>query len=281
MQHNEWVLTAKSPGLWAYLKEFWTYRRLFRFIATKILEKQYQRSMLGRLWIVLRPMITVLMYTVLFGFIFNVDTPPVPYVVFLILGFAVWSSFEQALNWATRSIEAVRGIAQKVYFPKLLIPIAGQTMGIITMGIFVGYLIFAALYYWIINGQVVFALSWELLGAIVALALTFYFSIALSLWTSLFDAIGRDMRYSLRYLMQAWMFFTPVVYSIDRLPEKWRWLMELNPLAPLVINFRAAWLAHVDVVWQAFLYPFFLSSVILICGLWVFLEFEGQTVEAI
>jgi lipopolysaccharide transport system permease protein len=278
---HEWTVMAKRAGLRYYFREFWSYRRLMGFLATKILEKQYQRSILGKLWLFIRPAMVVLMYTVLFGGVLGVDSGPLPFVLFLILGMTVWSTFDRALTWSTRSMETVRGIIKKVYFPKLLLPVAGQATGLFDLVVFSIYLLLAFLYFRLFKQQAVFSFAWELLAAPLAVALAVYFSLAISLWTSVLDALSRDMRYSLRYFMQVWMFFTPVVYPSERIPEKLRLLIDLNPMTALVENFRAALVPHAVVSWIAFLYPFLASSVILAGGLWFFLSFESETVDSL
>lgn len=277
----EWTITAKKAGLRNYLNEFWSYRHLMKFLTSKILEKQYQRSTLGKLWLFIRPAMVVLMYTVLFGGVLNVDSGPLPFVLFLILGLTVWSTFDRAITWSTRSIETVRGIIKKVYFPRLLLPLAGQATGLFDLIVFSCYLLLSFMFFFLFKGLPVFNFGLEILAAPLSIALTVYFSFAISLWTSVLDALSRDMRYSLRYFMQVWMFFTPVAYPADRIPENLHLLINLNPMTPLVENFRAALVPQTSVSWIAFLYPFLVSSVILVGGMWFFLSFESQTVDSL
>ncbi|MBI5578633.1 MAG: ABC transporter permease [Deltaproteobacteria bacterium] len=280
-RNAQWIVTSKSTGICNYMRELWSYRRLLGFLTNKILEKQYQRSTLGWLWLVIRPAMMVLMYTVLFGTVLGVDSGPLPFLMFIVLGLSVWTSFDRALTWSTRSMETVRGITKKVYFPKLMLPIAGQASGIIDLSVLLIYVAIVWIYYYFIKGQAVLSLGWELLAAPVGVILSFYMSLAMSLWTSVLDAISRDMRYSLRYFMQAWMFFTPVMYPVSRIPEKWRILIQLNPMTPVVENFRAAFVPHIQVEWFAFVYPFVFASIAFVSGLWFFMTFESETVDSL
>lgn len=283
MQNDEqtWVITPRASGFISYITEMFKYMRLMKFLAWKIMQKQYQRSFLGRLWLLIRPAMVVVMYSVLFGLILQVESDPIPYIVFIVLGFAIWNVFDRGLTWGTRCIDAVRGLLTKIYFPRMLLPIAGQATAVVELGVYAIYLAGTAAFYNGYKAMQVFSLEPKMAAALVAIVLAFYLAIALSLFTSILDAKGRDMRFGLRYVTQVWMFLTPVVYPIERLPEFMRGIIEWNPMTPIVQAFRASLLTGGVVDWQSLVYPLIVATVLSIGGVLFFIDFEGRTSDSL
>ncbi len=276
-----WVISTRNVGISGYFKEMWFYRGLFSFFCAKSVHRLYRRTILGKVWILVRPMIAVVSYSIFFYHVVHVETPNVPFLLFMILGFTVWHTFERALVWSTRSLSSGRGIMQKVYFPRMLLPLAAQSVSIIECAFFLSYIMAAVVYFEWYKGESVFYWSSDLFAAPIVLLTTLLFALGISLWTSVLDAIGRDMRFVLRYIMQGWLFLTPILYPLSNVPIKWRWIVELNPLTPLVINFRAAVLSSESVEWSSLIYPVIVTIMSVIIGAWFFLTFENESVDAI
>jgi lipopolysaccharide transport system permease protein len=275
-----WTISAKKVGIIAYLREIWNYRRLFNFLVNKILEKQYQKTLLGRFWLVFRPAIHVILYSLLFGSLLNVKSDLVPYPLFLIIGMSLWMLFDKSLMWGTRSLDAVQGILKKIYLPRLLVPMAAQVSGLIVFVVMMSYCVLMFAYYRL-TGLSYFSINTELLASIISVILVILLAFTISLWTSVLDSLGRDMRYSLSYVMQCWMFITPITFPITTFPEGWRWIVELNPMTPLVQNFRAGLLTDYLVDWSSFFYPSLLILLTLPLSLIFFTSFENKSVDAI
>lgn len=278
---SDWIISTRNVGIIAYCKELWFYRGLFSFFCQKSLHRLYRRTILGRFWIFVRPMVAVVSYSIFFYHVVHVETGHVPFLLFMILGFTVWHMFERALTWSTRSLSSNRGVIQKIYFPRMILPLAAQTVSIVEGAFFLIYIAAAMIYFEHFKGQDVFALRFDLLAAPLILFITLLFAFGISLWTALLDALGRDMRFILRYILQGWLFYTPILYPLSNVPENWRWFFEINPLSGLVVNFRAAFLPTESVDWSALLYPAIVSILCVIIGAWFFLSFENKSADAI
>lgn len=276
-----WVISSRNVGINAYLKELWFYRGLFSFFCQKNLHRLYRRTILGKVWIFVRPIVAVISYTVFFYHVVHVETPNVPFLLFMILGFTVWHTFERALTWSTRSLSSGRGIMQKVYFPRMLLPLSAQIVSVIECGFFLCYIVAAIIYFQYHKGISVFVLSSDLIAAPLILVISLLLAFGISLWTSVLDALGRDMRFTLRYILQGWLFCTPILYPLSNVPIKWQWLFEANPLTPLVINFRSAFLSSEQVDWYGLIYPLIVALTSVILGAWFFWTFENKSADSI
>ncbi len=275
-----WTISAKKVGVTAYLRELWNYRKLFNFLVNKILEKQYQKTLLGRFWLVFRPAINVFLYSLLFGVLLNVKSDLVPYPLFLLVGMSLWMLFDRSLMWGTRSLDAVQGILKKIYLPKLLVPMAAQVSGLIVFLVMMSYCFLMFAYYQVM-GLSFFNFNWELFASLVSVILVILFAFSISLWTTVLDSLGRDMRYSLSYIMQVWMYITPITFPIATFPEGWRWVVKINPMTPLVQNFRAGLLDQYLVDWSGFFYPTILILLALPFSFIFFTAFERKSVDSI
>lgn len=278
---SSWTISTRNVGIKSYLKELWFYRGLFAFFCQKSLHRLYRRTILGKFWIFVRPMVAVVSYTIFFHNVVHVETKNIPFLLFMIMGFTVWHTFERALTWSTRSLSSGRGIMQKVYFPRMLLPMAAQIVSVIECGFFLCYIVAAVIYFQYYRDEYVFVVSSDLLAAPLILIITLLFAFGISLFTSVLDALGRDMRFTLRYILQGWLFCTPILYPLSNVPIKWRWLFEINPLTSLVINFRSAFLVSEQVNWHDLIYPLIVAVISIIIGAWFFLTFENKSADSI
>lgn len=277
----EWVIEPRRAGIWARVREAWRYRHLIRFFGRRTLEKTYRRTVLGWLWILIRPLVTVSVSATVFHGIVGIETGKTPYFLFFLVGMTCWGLFENALTWTTRSLELNRRLLKKQYVPRLVLPIACLAPALAELCINLVLIVLTALYFRVSAGTTYLALGLSTGFALLAIVLCCALALALGLWTSVMAAKARDVRFLLPYVLQPWFFVTPVIYPLTSVPERWRWVAELNPLTTIVELFKrgllgegAASPVHVAGLVGA-------VGVLMLLGLAFFDRTESATVEGI
>jgi lipopolysaccharide transport system permease protein len=235
---DEWRIEPFSGGIRPRAREIWQYRRLGLFFALKALEKTYQRTKLGWLWLLIRPLFPLFTKTLIFGGLFAVPTDGVPYFLFLVTASSAWELFASAVGWGTRSLELNRGLLKQLYMPRLILPLAMMSPAFLTFVIYLAVLAGAAAWFAVFDGRMYLRFGpnvfWALLAAVMAVAL----ALAIALWTSVPALVARDVRFTVNYVLSFWIFLTPVMYPLSAVPPEWRRWMVLNPMAPVVEAFK-------------------------------------------
>jgi lipopolysaccharide transport system permease protein len=228
------IVIEPSEGLAALgLREVWAYRELLYFLAWRDVKVRYQQTLLGVLWVVLQPLVSMAIFTVLFGILLQVDSGQVPYPVFAFAGLLPWNYFSQALNRSSTSVVSSAQLITKIYFPRLVIPLSGVLSSLVDFAIALAVLAGLMAVYRIVPTTRLLALPALILLAI-ATALGF------GLWLSALNVRYRDVNYLLPFLIQIWMYVTPVVYGSNLVPARFRFLLSLNPMTGVVEGFRWA-----------------------------------------
>jgi lipopolysaccharide transport system permease protein len=215
------------------LKDIWEYRELLYFLVWRNIKIRYKQTALGATWAVLQPLLTMLVFTVFFGRLAKVPSDGIPYPVFAFTALLPWQLFAFALNESSNSLVASQNLITKVYFPRLVIPLSSTLTGLVDFAISFCVLLVLMVYYHITPSK---ALVW--LPAFLLLALAAALSVGL--WLSALNVKYRDVRYTIPFMTQFWMFATPVAYSSSLVPEPWRRWYGLNPMAGVVEGFRWA-----------------------------------------
>ncbi|HKE87876.1 MAG TPA: ABC transporter permease [Vicinamibacterales bacterium] len=235
---DEWVIEPRGEGVRAIARDVWQYRRLLRFFALRSFQKLYRRTVLGVAWLFIRPLFPLLVSTLVFGGVLGVAPGgQVPYFLFLAVGTSVWEFFASSLMWGTRSLELNRGMLSRIYIPRLILPIAMVAPALMTFVIHLGVIIVAFVYYRWTRG-IWFFHPLQVGWAVQGFALAWLLSLGIALWTSVPALIARDVRFTLNYVLGFWLFLTPVVYSLDSVPAKYRWAFTLNPMTASVESFK-------------------------------------------
>jgi lipopolysaccharide transport system permease protein len=230
----ETVLIRPSTGLAALnLGDLWTYRELIAFMIWRDLKVRYKQTMLGAAWAVIQPVLTMLVFNFVFGTVAKVPTDGVPYPIFSYTALLPWGLFTTALNTASRSLTANQNMITKIYFPRLVLPIASVLGGLVDFAIAFVILIIMLFYYHVTPTAAVWTLPLFLLLAIIS-------ALGTALWLSAINVQYRDVNYVLPFLTQFWLFLTPVAYSAKVISEKWQIVYSLNPMAGVVNGFRWA-----------------------------------------
>jgi len=227
------VLRITPPSRWWTIQfgELWEYRELLYFFVWRDIKIRYKQTAIGAAWAVLQPFLTMLIFSLFFGRLAHIPSEGLPYPVFYYGALLPWMYFAASLQNATNTIVENQQVITKVYFPRLILPLSSVLSGLLDFG--VSFLMFAAMlgYYRI---RPTFAALW--LPAFLLLAV--FTALGVGLWLSALNAIYRDVRYILPFLVQFWMFASPVVYPSSLVPAKWRWLYGLNPMAGVIEGFR-------------------------------------------
>jgi lipopolysaccharide transport system permease protein len=213
------------------LSELWKYRDLLWMLASRDVKLRYKQTALGIAWVVLQPLVAALIFAVIFGHFGRMPSDGNPYVLFVLSGLLPWNFFAGALQRAGNSLIADARLISKVYFPRLLVPLASTAAVLIDFA--VTLVVFGAL-------MAVFRipLTWRLLALPLFLALTLITAVGVSLWLSALNVQYRDFMYALPFVVQIWMYASPVVYATSLIPEQWRSVFSLNPAVGFIEGFR-------------------------------------------
>ncbi len=227
------VLEPSKGFLRLKLRDLWEYRELLYFLVWRDVKVRYKQTALGAAWAVLQPVLTMLVFSVFFGRLAKVPSDGIPYPVFAFAALLPWQLFAYALAESGNSLVSNQNLITKVYFPRLVIPISAVLAGLVDFAIAFVVLLVLMLYYGIVPSRAIVLLPLFLLLAVVT-------ALSVGLWLSALNVKYRDVRYTIPFLMQFWLFATPVAYPASLVPERWRPLYGLNPMAGVVEGFRWA-----------------------------------------
>ena len=213
--------------------DIWAYRELLYFLVWRDVKIRYKQTALGAAWAILQPFMTMVVFSVFFGRLARMPSDGIPYPLFAFAALVPWTFFANGLNQASNSLVGSAALVKKVYFPRLVIPLASVISG--AVDVVLSLLVLGAMmayYGFVPSGNVVFLPVFLLLGLMAALAV--------SLWLSALNVEFRDVRYTLPFLTQLWLFATPIAYPSSLLSEPWRTVYGLNPMVGVVDGFRWA-----------------------------------------
>jgi lipopolysaccharide transport system permease protein len=230
-------IAARRGWLALDIKELWAYRELLYFFVWRDIKVRYKQTAIGAAWAVLQPVLAMLVFSLFFGVLAKIPSQGLPYPVFYYCALLPWLYFSTSMQAATNIVVDQQRVITKVYFPRVVLPIASVLSGLLDFAIsFVVFLIMM-LYYHMIPSTVVIWLPVFLLLAVLT-------ALGVGLWLSALNAMYRDVRYVVPFLVQFWMFASPVAYPSSLVPAKWRWLYGLNPMAGVIEGFRWALTGH-------------------------------------
>ena len=215
------------------LEELWNYRELLYFLTWRDIKVRYKQTVLGASWAVLQPFLTMVVFSVFFGSLLNVPSEGVPYPIFSYTALLPWGVFAKALNDAGRSLVANRSMITKIYFPRMVIPLASEISGLVDFAIAFVVLLGMMWYFKIPPTTNIWTLPFFLLLAMIT-------ALGVGLWLSALNVLYRDIGYIIPFLTQLWFYLTPIVYPASQVPEQWQTLYALNPMVGVVEGFRWA-----------------------------------------
>lgn len=281
MQQENWTTIIKPKTGWfdINLKELVQYKDLIVMFVKRDFKTMYKQTILGPLWIIINPLMTTLMFTVVFGNIANIPTDGMPQIVFYMLGTTVWTYFSSCLTKTSSTFTANAGIFGKVYFPRLVTPISTVISGLINFGVqFLMFLGFMA--YFMIKGSPIEPNLWILITPLLLVqlaALALGFGIIISSMTTKY----RDLAVLVTFGVQLWMYATPVVYPASQIGGKLKTLMMLNPVSPIVESFRYAFLGSGSIPWNYLGISVVTTLVVLFAGVVLFSRVEKTFMDTV
>lgn len=218
---------------WPKLRELWEYQELLFFFAWRDIKVRYRQTVMGALWAIIQPIFTMVIFSLFFGRLAKVPSDGLPYPIFSYAALVPWTFFANALTQASNSLVLSGNMLKKIYFPRLTLPIATVLAGVIDFGLAFMVLLGMMLFYGLMPTLNILWLPLFLLLALVT-------SLGVSLWLSAMNVQFRDVRYTIPFLTQAWLFVTPIAYPSSLLEEPWQTLYGLNPMTGVVEGFRWA-----------------------------------------
>ncbi len=229
------LVTIKPSGAWVApdLRDLWAHRELLYFLVWRDVKVRYKQTALGVAWVVMQPLFTTLIFTLFFGILAGVPSEGVPYPVFAFAGLLPWTFFSNAVAQSSNSLVGSANLITKVYFPRLMIPCAAVGAGLVDFLISFAVLLALMIYYGVpFTPGILLLLPLTLLVTLLALGI--------GMWLSALNVKYRDVRHATPFVLQMWMFASPVIYPPTLVPARWRWLLVLNPMTGIIDGFRAA-----------------------------------------
>lgn len=273
---NEETLLLKPTSGWISLnlKDLWRYRELVYFLTWRDILVRYKQTLLGAAWAIIQPLMQMVVFNFLFGNMANISTGEIPRTIFTFSALLPWNLFSKSLSDTSRSLVTNRGMITKVYFPRLVIPLASVLSGVVDFLIAFVIMVGMMFYY-----QVSISATAWILPLVILFALIL--ALGVGLWFSAWNLHYRDVRYFIPFLTQFWMLATPIAYPLSEIPAELQTLYMLNPMVGIVESFRWALLGGDPVPQLALILTGVIGVVILITGLFYFRRMERTFADTV
>lgn len=279
MQEFTTIIKPKNKLFDVDFKELWHYRDLFSMFVKRNIITQYKQTILGPAWFFIQPAITTIMYMIVFAGIAGISTDSLPEPMFYLAGIVCWQYFSDCLNKTSSTFTENQGIFGKVYFPRMIVPLATVASNLVRMGI--QFLLFVAVYiYYIVIGVQVQPNVYVLLLPILMLmlaGLSLGFGIIISSMTTKY----RDLTILFTFIVQLWMYATPIIYPLSTMSPKRQWIMALNPVTSIVEAFKYGTMGVGTFSWMQLIYSFVFMVVILAIGIVVFNKVQRSFMDTV
>jgi len=269
-------LFIRPPRGWMSIgfRELWEYRELLYFLTWRDIKVRYKQTALGAAWAIIQPFFMMIVFSLFFGKLGKIPSDGIPYPIFVYCALLPWQLFAHSLSESSNSLVANERLITKVYFPRLVVPISAVLGGVVDFLIAFVILLCMMAYYRITPTIMVVTLPLFLL-------LTIATALAVGLWLSALNVKYRDVRYTITFLTQFWLFATPVAYASSIVPARWRALFGLNPMAGVVEGFRWALLGKSEGPGALLAVSIFAVVVLLVGGLYYFRRMESEFADIV
>ena len=232
---GEPLVVIQPSKTWSLLsfKDIWAYRELLFFLTWRDVKVRYKQTALGAAWAILQPLFMMIIFTIFFGRLAGVGSSGIPYPLFALAGLVPWTFFANSITASGNSLVSSANLITKVYFPRLIVPAAAMLAGLVDFVLAFVLLCLLMLYYRV-------GLTTQVLFLPVLVLLTALFALGVGTWMSALNVKYRDVRFALPFVIQLWLFVSSVILPSSSVPEKWRWLLLLNPMSAIIEGYRAA-----------------------------------------
>jgi lipopolysaccharide transport system permease protein len=280
-QDNDWdlIITPRKKWYDLQLRDVWHYRDLIGMFVRRDFVSRYKQTILGPLWFLIQPFLTSVIFTVVFGNIAGLPTDGLPQMLFYMSGNVLWIYFSSCLTGTSTTFTSNAAIFGKVYFPRLVTPISIIISNLITFAIQLVFF-FGFFLYFYLRGSAVHLTTWALslpLLILLMAGLGLGFGIIISSLTTKY----RDLQQLVGFGVSLLMYITPVIYPISSIPEKWRWIAEVNPITPIIETFRAGFLGAGDASWARLAYSTAFMLVVMFIGVVIFNRVEKTFIDTV
>ncbi|HET7113847.1 MAG TPA: ABC transporter permease [Pyrinomonadaceae bacterium] len=214
-------------------RDLWAYRELLFFLTWRDVKVRYKQTILGAAWAILQPLFMMIIFTIFFGRLAGVESAGVPYPIFALAGLVPWTFFANTITASGNSLVGSAHLITKVYFPRLIVPAAAMTAGLVDFVLAFMLLVVMMIYYRV-------PITMQVLFLPVLVLLTALFGLGVGTWMSALNVKYRDVRFALPFLIQLWLFVSSVILPSSAVPAKWRWVLMFNPMSGIIEGYRAA-----------------------------------------
>jgi len=269
------LVVIQPSNRWSILsfKDIWAYRELLFFLTWRDVKVRYKQTALGAAWAILQPLFMMIIFTIFFGRLAGVASAGIPYPLFALAGLVPWTFFANAITASGNSLVGSANLITKVYFPRLIVPAAAMLAGLVDFLLAFVMLVVLMFYYRV-------TLTVQILFLPVLILLTALFSLGVGTWMSALNVKYRDVRFALPFLIQLWLFVSSVILPSTSIPQKWRWLLMLNPMSGIIEGYRAA-LFGLPFDWPALGIASALTIVVLLYAIFAFGRVERSFADII
>ena len=278
---EQWDLVIEPKKKWydLQIKELWRYRDLIALFIRRDFTARFKQTILGPLWFFIQPLITTIIFTIIFGQIARLPTDGLPQFLFYMSGTLMWSYFSNCFISSSDTFISNSYIFGKVYFPRLVMPVSVLVSNLITFSI--QFFFFIAFFvYFKLNGAEVFLTSWAFAFPLL-LILEAGIGLGLGIIISSVTTKYRDLRYLVSFGVSLWMYATPIIYPVSTIPEDWQWVAAINPITPLIETFRAGFLGAGNASWAGLAYSAGFMLVVLFLGIVIFNRIEKTFIDTV
>jgi lipopolysaccharide transport system permease protein len=271
---TELVIEAgKSKG--QYWKDIWHYRELFYFLAWRDILVRYKQTVIGIAWSLLRPLLTMIVFTIIFGKLAKLPSEGVPYPILVFAAMLPWQFFSNSLSESSNSLIANSNLLSKIYFPRIIMPTSSVIVSLVDF--FISFVILAILMVWY-----QFIPDWRIITLPFFLMLALFASLGFGLWIAALNVKYRDFRYIIPFIVQFGLYISPVGFSSSIIPGRWRLVYSINPMVGVIDGFRWALLGqNVQIYWPGFLLSIGLTFLVFLYGLRYFRMTERTFADVI
>lgn len=271
LSRDEAITTVIQPSRKWFsvdLPELWRYRELLFFLVWRDVKVRYKQTVLGGAWAVLEPIVSMIIFSIIFGKFARIPSDGTPYPIFVYAGLLPWTFFANSVSQGGVSLVNQSQLLTKVYFPRLFIPATSVGAGLVDLAINFGVYFCIMLWYVRLPGAAVLLLP-------VLVALTVMTALGAGYFLASLTVVYRDFRFTIPFMMQTWMYASPVVYPVSLLPEQYRWIMALNPMSGIITGFRSA-LLNRPMDWPALGLSALVAVTLFLVGLCQFRRMERR-----
>ncbi len=274
MSTSDWdiEIKPKTKALSLNFSELWHYRDLIRMFVKRDFSTVYKQTILGPIWFFIQPILTTIMFTVVFGNIANISTDGTPKILFYLAGITLWNYFSDCLVTTSDTFIKNAHIFGKVYFPRLAVPLSVVISNLMKFG--VQLLLFIVVYVYYLSTNAAIAPNWTLLLLPLLILDMAILGLGAGMIISALTTKYRDLRFLVAFGIQLLMYATPVIYPLSSIGPKYKWIMELNPMTPIIETFKFGFIGAGMFSWVALLQSFIVSVVLFVIGTLIFNRVE-------